>query len=184
MQFLADRPGFKNCLDFVIRLGCLFATIAPILSLETAASWVPYKRGSSPTCLAAFFVPGKFHVCVLRDSARWRVRPPEVGYRQATCGCGRNQRIHHESWRAAVQVSASPATSRIHQPGALSRQGTFSEASSGAHQCRAMMLASSRLEAPNASSDFTMRSSDTVGSPASIFATSDWLERMVLARAV
>lgn len=41
----------------------------------------------------------------------------------------------------------------------------------------AMICANSRFDVPSASSDFTSRSSETVGSPASIFATRDWLDR-------
>ena len=44
-----------------------------------------------------------------------------------------------------------------------------------------MIAASSRFDAPRASSDRSMRSRDTVGSPASIFATRDWLDLMDLA---
>ena len=51
-------------------------------------------------------------------------------------------------------------------------------------EAAAMVLARSRLEAPNASSDRISRSSETVGSPPSIFATRDWLERIRLAKAV
>jgi len=46
-------------------------------------------------------------------------------------------------------------------------------------QLRVMIAASSRFEVPRAKSDFTRRSSETVGSPASILATLDWLERSV-----
>src|ERR1700733_2938171 len=45
-----------------------------------------------------------------------------------------------------------------------------------------MIAARSLLEAPSASIDFTSKSSDTVGSPASIFATRDWLDFSVFAR--
>ena len=41
---------------------------------------------------------------------------------------------------------------------------------------RPMMAARSRFDAPSASSDLMRRSSETVGSPASIFATRDWLD--------
>src|SRR5271170_7622309 len=47
---------------------------------------------------------------------------------------------------------------------------------------RAMIVANSRLDVPRAKSDFTSRSSDTVGSPASILATRDWLDLMARAR--
>src|SRR6266566_10015221 len=49
----------------------------------------------------------------------------------------------------------------------------------GGRQLRAMIAASSRFDVPSASSDFTNKSSETVGSPASILATLDWLERRV-----
>src|SRR5579863_1217676 len=45
-----------------------------------------------------------------------------------------------------------------------------------------MIAASSLFDAPSARIDFTRRSSDTVGSPASIFATRDWLDFSVFAR--
>src|SRR6056297_275372 len=44
-----------------------------------------------------------------------------------------------------------------------------------------MILAMSRLSAPSAIRDRTSRSTDTVGSPASIFATRDWLEPRLFA---
>src|ERR1700735_5258478 len=44
-----------------------------------------------------------------------------------------------------------------------------------------MIVANSRLDVPSASSDLTSRSSDTVGSPASILATRDWLDLMARA---
>src|SRR3982751_670513 len=47
-----------------------------------------------------------------------------------------------------------------------------------------MMDARSLVEAPRASNDLTSRSSDTVGSPASIFATRDWLECTAFASSV
>src|SRR5277367_488261 len=46
---------------------------------------------------------------------------------------------------------------------------------------RAMIVANSRLDVPSANSDLTSRSSDTVGSPASILATRDWLDLMARA---
>ncbi len=50
---------------------------------------------------------------------------------------------------------------------------------------RAVIIrASSRFEVPSASSDRTRRSSDTDGSPDSIFATRDWLDSIVFASAV
>jgi hypothetical protein len=48
-------------------------------------------------------------------------------------------------------------------------------------QPRPMICPRSRFEAPRARSDRTSRSSDTVGSPASIFATRDWLDCTALA---
>lgn len=44
-----------------------------------------------------------------------------------------------------------------------------------------MVFARSFLETPSARSDFTSRSIETVGSPASIFATRDWLVLIILA---
>jgi hypothetical protein len=44
-----------------------------------------------------------------------------------------------------------------------------------------MIAANSRLDAPSASSDRSKRSRETVGSPASIFATRDWLDLIDLA---
>jgi alkylhydroperoxidase family enzyme len=44
-----------------------------------------------------------------------------------------------------------------------------------------MIAASSLVDAPSARIDLTSRSSDTVGSPASIFATRDWLDFIVFA---
>src|SRR3954471_19181515 len=46
------------------------------------------------------------------------------------------------------------------------------------------MAARSLVEAPRARRDLTSRSSDTVGSPASIFATRDWLECTAFAKSV
>lgn len=48
----------------------------------------------------------------------------------------------------------------------------------------AMIEAKSRLYVPSARSDFTSKSSDTVGSPASILATRDWLDLSDSASAV
>ena len=48
-------------------------------------------------------------------------------------------------------------------------------------QRRPMIWPSSRFEAPSASRDRTNRSSETVGSPASILATRDWLDCTALA---
>ena len=47
-----------------------------------------------------------------------------------------------------------------------------------------MIRGRSRFEAARASRDLTSRSSDTVGSPDSIFATRDWLDCRVFARVV
>src|SRR3990167_2865279 len=47
-----------------------------------------------------------------------------------------------------------------------------------------MILESSRLEVPRARSDRISRSRETDGSPASIFATRDWLDFSALARSV
>jgi hypothetical protein len=44
-----------------------------------------------------------------------------------------------------------------------------------------MIAANSRFDAPSANSDRSSRSRDTVGSPASIFATRDWLDLIDLA---
>ena len=41
---------------------------------------------------------------------------------------------------------------------------------------RTIDFASSSRDAPNASKDLTSKSIDTLGSPASIFATRDWLD--------
>jgi len=47
-----------------------------------------------------------------------------------------------------------------------------------------MIFASSLFDAPRARSDLTSRSRETVGSPASILATRDWLDCMALANAI
>jgi hypothetical protein len=47
-----------------------------------------------------------------------------------------------------------------------------------------MICASSRFVVPSASNDLTNRSRDTVGSPDSIFATRDWLNRTALASCI
>src|SRR6185437_8046534 len=47
-----------------------------------------------------------------------------------------------------------------------------------------MIAASSLFDAPSARIDFTSKSRDTVGSPASIFATRDWLDFIVFANLI
>ena len=76
--------------------------------------------------------------------------------------------VRSRFWQSHIIVGSRP----IGEGGPNNSPGRSIQ-SLGSTQRFAMIAASSRFEVPSARSDFTNKSSDTVGSPASIFATRD-----------
>lgn len=104
--------------------------------------------------------PVRFAVAV-----RSRSRPRHLRSHNASLGCWL------ESCPTRCVCGAAGVSSRAFQaPG-----GTINSLTTACYRF-AMMSANSRIDAPSVSSDFTSKSRETLGSPASIFATRDWLE--------